>query len=175
MQINISDIWSGSVQQRHFQYVQSVLALAFPAQDPILDRLLNTHANSLATSSPAMLRTIIQDVERWKLAVSPPERQQFNINCKRLFDYGAFAAKGAKHWSAYALCRESSYRLCPYCQLSLAVTVYRDHKEKALRPTLDHFYPKHLYPYLALSLFNLIPSCYSCNSSLKGKLDFFSV
>lgn len=173
MQINIEDIWSSAVQQRHSQYVQSVLDGSLPAKDWILNQLLNTHATSLAISCPATLRIIIQDVERWKLAASPADFGKFHSNCKRLFDYGSFAAKDSKQWNAYALCRESSYRLCPYCQLSLAVTIYRDRKEKALRPTLDHFYPKHLYPYLALSLFNLVPSCYACNSSLKGTSDFF--
>lgn len=34
--------------------------------------------------------------------------------------------------------------------------------------TLDHYIDKGTYPYLALSLYNLIPSCYTCNSKIKG-------
>lgn len=34
--------------------------------------------------------------------------------------------------------------------------------------TLDHFMDKGTYPYLALSLYNLVPSCYVCNSKVKG-------
>jgi len=34
--------------------------------------------------------------------------------------------------------------------------------------TLDHFVDKATYPYLALSLYNLVPSCYLCNSKVKG-------
>jgi len=34
--------------------------------------------------------------------------------------------------------------------------------------TLDHYIDKATYPYLALSLYNLIPSCYTCNSKVKG-------
>ena len=33
--------------------------------------------------------------------------------------------------------------------------------------TLDHFLPKAKCPILALSLYNLVPSCYSCNSKFK--------
>ena len=33
--------------------------------------------------------------------------------------------------------------------------------------TLDHYIHKGDYPYLALSLYNLIPSCYTCNSKVK--------
>lgn len=34
--------------------------------------------------------------------------------------------------------------------------------------TLDHFIPKKKHAYFSLSLYNLIPSCYSCNSKFKG-------
>lgn len=34
--------------------------------------------------------------------------------------------------------------------------------------TLDHVIDKGTHPYFALSLFNLVPSCYICNSKLKG-------
>ena len=34
--------------------------------------------------------------------------------------------------------------------------------------TLDHYIDKGKYPFLALSLYNLIPSCYTCNSKVKG-------
>ena len=43
---------------------------------------------------------------------------------------------------------------------------YRDHF------TLDHILPKSKYPYLSISLFNLIPSCYSCNSKFKSTREF---
>lgn len=33
--------------------------------------------------------------------------------------------------------------------------------------TLDHFFDKATYPYLALSLKNLVPSCHACNSKIK--------
>jgi len=33
--------------------------------------------------------------------------------------------------------------------------------------TLDHYIDKGKFPYLALSLYNLIPSCYTCNSKVK--------
>ncbi|MCW8838439.1 MAG: hypothetical protein OQK11_07040, partial [Thiovulaceae bacterium] len=38
---------------------------------------------------------------------------------------------------------------------------------------LDHFYPRSLYPFLSISFFNLIPSCKTCNSKLKGDKDTF--
>lgn len=40
--------------------------------------------------------------------------------------------------------------------------------------TLDHILPQNIYPYLSLSLFNLTPSCYSCNSKLKKEFKIYS-
>lgn len=34
--------------------------------------------------------------------------------------------------------------------------------------TLDHFYHKSAFKYLSLCLYNFVPSCYACNSKLKG-------
>lgn len=40
--------------------------------------------------------------------------------------------------------------------------------------TLDHVFPQSQYQYLSLCLYNLIPSCYSCNSKFKGKREFIN-
>lgn len=40
--------------------------------------------------------------------------------------------------------------------------------------TLDHILPQKIFPYLSLSLFNLTPSCYSCNSKLKKEFKIYT-
>ena len=40
-------------------------------------------------------------------------------------------------------------------------------KKKYILPSFDHYLPKSKYPYLALTLWNLIPTCEYCNSKLK--------
>jgi len=49
---------------------------------------------------------------------------------------------------------------CPYCNRSY---IYYLSKDKKIKPELDHFYPKNVYPYLGMSFYNLIPSCQTCN------------
>lgn len=46
--------------------------------------------------------------------------------------------------------------------------------EKKNHFTLDHLLPQSEYPYLSLSLFNLVPSCYNCNSKLKNDKKIYS-
>lgn len=41
--------------------------------------------------------------------------------------------------------------------------------------TLDHFLPQKEYKYLSLSLYNFVPSCYSCNSKFKKAIEFDNV
>jgi hypothetical protein len=88
---------------------------------------------------------------------------------EQIFNYKRFTIKGSG-WNAYALCRKSKTRICPYCNHAYAFTVQSENGD--FRPTLDHFYYKDEYPHLALTLYNLVPSCSSCNSSLKGQADF---
>lgn len=49
---------------------------------------------------------------------------------------------------------------CPYCNRNY---IYTTSKNKEIKPEIDHFYPKSKYPVLALTYFNLIPSCKPCN------------
>jgi HNH endonuclease len=55
---------------------------------------------------------------------------------------------------------------CTYCNRNYTVQFV---KERA-RAQLDHWFPKDKFPILALSFYNLIPSCQSCNH-LKGNGD----
>jgi hypothetical protein len=61
------------------------------------------------------------------------------------------------HW-AKKLVELSGVKVCPYCNRNFVVNF-----DKGTTVELDHFFPKNNYPYLAISLFNLIPSCHTCN------------
>lgn len=69
-------------------------------------------------------------------------------------------------WCAYRFVLESQIRVCPYCNRQYITPILTDNGR--LRADLDHFYPKSRYPYLSMSIYNLVPSCKFCNSSLKG-------
>lgn len=90
---------------------------------------------------------------------------------QKIYDYAKFAEKKKRKWCAYGLCRRTSVRTCPYCNLSYELTIF-DQDEGVMRPALDHFFDKSKYPLFGLSIGNLIPSCHHCNSTLKGSKDF---
>jgi hypothetical protein len=62
-------------------------------------------------------------------------------------------------------------KCCPYCNRNF-ITYIPDINRRIIGPSYDHFFSKARYEYLTLSFYNLIPSCYICNSNLKGNIDF---
>lgn len=54
---------------------------------------------------------------------------------------------------------------CPYCNMQYTFTLDCDNRKAA--PEYDHFYDKSDYPVLAVSFYNLVPSCHVCNH-IKG-------
>lgn len=87
-----------------------------------------------------------------------------------IFDYEEWFSKisAKKTWGPYQLTRRLNLSSCPYCNRQYTFTVV-DSSRKIAKPELDHFLPKAQNPLLALSFYNLIPSCHLCNSTgVKG-------
>lgn len=77
-----------------------------------------------------------------------------------------------RHYNAYHLAEKLDISTCVYCNRIYTKTVISDSGKKVTRPTFDHWFPKSEYPLLALSFYNLIPSCSVCNSGVKGSTPF---
>ena len=70
-------------------------------------------------------------------------------------------------------------KVCPYCNREYTFHFIYDKmkngeaiQKKKVLYDFDHFITKGDYPYLALSFFNLVPSCSICNSRFKAKIEF---
>ena len=69
---------------------------------------------------------------------------------------------------AYEVAKLMGVNTCVYCNRQYTMTVVdSDTGEQLVRPEFDHWFPQTDYPDLGISYYNLIPSCYLCNSSLK--------
>lgn len=175
MLINIKDVWDGALSE-HCKYLEDLIrAERDKLKSEHLRYLLEMKDEIIISGSPPELEQVIHFTNGLLLHCTDEEGELFFSECESLFDYESFSKKREKtykKWNAYKLCQSSKYTLCPYCQQNFSFTVIGEAKG-SFRPTLDHFYPKSKYPYLSLSLFNLVPSCYVCNSSLKGAKNFF--
>lgn len=65
-------------------------------------------------------------------------------------------------------------RICPCCGRSFIYTIEpgTDPTNKMVKPQVDHFLPKSIYPWFGMTYFNLIPICTVCNlKDCKGEND----
>ena len=91
-------------------------------------------------------------------------------NIRKIFDYENWL--NYDKYNAYDLAEKLDIPTCPYCNRTYTKTVITKNRENIIRPEFDHWFPKSEYPLLALSFYNLIPSCHICNSNVKGKTEF---
>ena len=102
------------------------------------------------------------------------KNKKYKTDLEKIFNYDSFSkVKSVNDWGGYQLTQKLGLTTCPYCNRLYTNTLVNKDKAGKTRPSLDHFLPKSEYPYLALSLYNLIPSCQVCNSSFKGSIDFY--
>lgn len=85
---------------------------------------------------------------------------------RAVFMYDGGFERKTSAYSAYDLAKNLNINTCLYCNRIYTKTVIKPNK--ITRPEFDHWYPKSTYPLLALSFYNLIPSCHICNSSVKS-------
>jgi len=138
------------------------------------DALSKKMAKSFPKSSIYSIEEIIkatpkelQEIANWFTNLKDAKKEQFDYIVTL---YKNFTSK-KKEYDAYDLADKLSVDVCPYCNRNYTFTI-KDKDSKCTRPDFDHFYDKKSYPILALSFYNLIPSCRVCNSGLKGSTPF---
>ncbi|MCL7762663.1 hypothetical protein MPF19_04490 [Polaribacter sp. Z014] len=96
--------------------------------------------------------------------------KSLDLELNRIFNYtNSFSKKDTKY-STYDLANKLNINTCVYCNRTYTKTVIKPNK--ITRPEFDHWFPKSKFPLLALSFYNLIPSCHICNSAVKGTEEF---
>lgn len=93
------------------------------------------------------------------------EIEESKSHCESIFDYNGFRTRYRNQVLA-AL----GISVCPYCNRQYISSWGNDQNSTA---DIDHFYNKDRFPFLALSLFNFVPSCQICNSRFKQSEDFY--
>ena len=67
-------------------------------------------------------------------------------------------------WNRHTLMQSVNTSVCPYCGRQYIT----NRKDDTTTASCDHYYPKSQYPLLSINMYNLVPSCYVCNSVTKG-------
>ncbi len=82
---------------------------------------------------------------------------------KNVFRYELFS----ESWHAVKVLESMDVNVCPYCNRLYTMTLAGNGGKS--RPQFDHYKNKSEYPYFAVSLMNLIPSCGLCNQSKRDR------
>ena len=122
--------------------------------------------------------------------LTPLPKKVINL-LSELFNYSEFKQgrilvfrKGKFYWETpdepwggyeYLQYHTETLKYCPYCNADTVYAFKKNNAKQSAVSALDHFYPKSQYPFLALSLYNLVPVCARCNSQMKGCADMTDV
>lgn len=119
--------------------------------------------------NPLELHAVILELEPLHTMAKVEGAKQLKKMLLSVFDYKKFRNEKT-FYGAYTLASFLNVNVCPYCNRISIVTLRT--KEGSTRPQLDHWKQNAKYPYLAISLFNLIPSCGPCNGGFKKCKEF---
>lgn len=91
---------------------------------------------------------------------------------EHVFNYESYIKQNQE--MSYALAHLMDVNTCTYCNRQYTLTVDDVNAngvtvEHLIRPEFDHWFSQVDYPDLALSYYNLIPACHTCNSNLKNR------
>jgi hypothetical protein len=170
----------GNITFGRFSIIERVKALtAYKDGNEIFFKDLSqnnfTLLKKIIIGNPSELKEVVEDfMENLATGRYPsliqyvggkPKPSKFAELVQQVFDYARFSKK-QKYWCAYDLVEMVGINVCPYCNRNYTFTL-RAKDNGIVRPELDHFLPRSEFPFLALSFYNLIPSCHICNSNLK--------
>ncbi|MBO4598282.1 MAG: hypothetical protein J5676_10480 [Bacteroidaceae bacterium] len=101
--------------------------------------------------SPNGLYRIRNVNNRWEMT-------DFGNNILDAFNYDNYRKTILKK-----LAKKLNVKTCPYCNMHYTLFAEGNNKKRLAKFQFDHFFDKSDYPFLSMSLYNLIPSCAVCN------------
>ncbi|MDQ7961261.1 hypothetical protein [Flavobacterium lindanitolerans] len=118
--------------------------------------LKNNNIDRLVFGFPGELISLAKEFEKIKFSKKDKKKVSF-----------FFIKTGYENWFQKKYSKIFLDKLnrdtCTYCNRNYTLNLV----DSRTRAELDHWFPKEKYPLFALSFFNLIPSCHSCNH-IKG-------
>ncbi|WP_121627623.1 HNH endonuclease [Poseidonibacter antarcticus] len=155
--IGINKTGLNSIDKNCLEYIENNLKDILKANNEQLKVYINHFKNNYENS----IGIENQKKEDWK--------PLYKIIRDEIFEkeYNNWGSRKVQY-NTYEFVKSLDLKTCPYCNRNYTFTV--DEDSGKLRPEIDHFYPKSIYPFLAMSFYNLIPSCPICNHTKSSKI-----
>ncbi len=132
--------------------------------ESITTELSDNKYENITTSLESLIKADLNTIENELINLCESYSNDERIKIKNAFDY----AKHRQNKDFMKHFKKLNIKSCPFCNNNY-IYFYKENGEKYNTiATLEHYYPKSKYPHLSLSFYNLIPSCYICNSKFKG-------
>ena len=136
----------------------------------------------ILTAPPNVLEEAADEIDRARGVVAQSHREKVDQVMGQIFCYDQFlAGKGLAKtkarspnvffrrsgWGAKEFVAAINVGACLYCNFEKA-NAYTSVEGKRRNPPFDHYLAQARYPYLGISIQNLIPCCTPCNTQHKG-------
>lgn len=121
----------------------------------------NDDIKEIITAKPSRLLEIWDEKTRVYQSLGK-SLEEFKKQAKMLFVDSGYTDWFLNNKKNYLLATLLDQHTCNYCNREY-IFVYKK-EGKGMVPQFDHWFPKSDYPLFALSFYNLIPSCATCNS-----------
>jgi len=122
--------------------------------------IFDKNLEEIISSNPYEIRELIK--------ITPKDFTKEIIQLKDLYE--VFRNK----W-AVEFIEDLDIKVCPFCNREYIFKFEDKIKGKPrIIASLDHYYDKDTYPFLSVSIFNLIPCCHICNSKFKHTKNFYN-
>lgn len=153
------------IRKRHFDYC---MGLAPQNNQKLKDenicwRLCCENPFDFTNTNPKNLRHKYLRQEYWEFVDSDINYEKYYAS----FRTPEKAPLRNKKWNGIELLKSLKVDVCPYYGLNYISPISKRGNKVRAVATLDHYLPKSQYKFLALNLYNLIPSCKNCNSTFK--------
>lgn len=132
-------------------------------------KYLSSNLEYLLLAKPLELERIKNTCDSTNL-FGPPKEKRTKQFKKQILD--AFGYKQYRSNRLINHAEKLNVKTCCYCNLNYTLFVEEKEAGKINKKALlqfDHFYDKNIYPHLSMSLYNLIPSCATCNQGKPRK------
>jgi len=167
--VNYIDITDKKIIAAHQNHFDELMILLLDRLEKYLTPVNVLYSDWIADNIEAILLGSPQEILNLHFKVLPFKYYGYNPLIEKVFNYTSwFTSKKETIYDAYELAKNLDINSCTYCNRQYTKTVVKG-KDKITRPQFDHWFPKEDYPLLALSFYNLIPSCSTCNASIKGR------
>lgn len=116
----------------------------------------------LITGDLDFLEHLKSDHKKW---FSKPEVSNvlLNLYSNTFSRRGKYVGDKSDGYNAFKLTNDLKINVCPYCNRNYIYNIKAANQDEVRFNQIDHYHPKDTSPFLAMSFYNLIPSCGQCN------------